>query len=207
MNQSAPIPSRAFTLKANGVTSKITLDVSITRRDQNKPQAAVKALIGTGAERSLIAPVVVDALALEPVTGPDGQPCYPVDIFLPNNVRCAGVAARLAAELTDSAEDCVIGMDVLGIADISLSAAGNATMFSFRAPAQGGIDYVAEHNARLGAPPPAAPDAGAPAAAPAPRHVVPAGREARCPCGSGKKHKNCCGKLNPGGNRRRGRER
>ena len=27
----------------------------------------------------------------------------------------------------------------------------------------------------------------------APRHVVKVGRNEPCPCGSGKKHKNCCG--------------
>lgn len=209
MNANPPIPPRAFTLKANAVTSKIILDVSITRRDQTQPQTAVKAVVSTGAERSLISPVVVEALALEAVDGPGGQPCYPADIFLPNNMRCAGVAALLDPRLTDAAEDCVIGMDVLAIADVSLSSAGNATMFSFRAPAQGGVDYVAEHNAPTAAappPPPTPPPTPTPPQTPvskSARHVVPAGREERCPCGSGKKHKNCCGKLNPGGNRRR----
>ena len=71
----------------------------------------------------------------------------------------------------------LIGMNIINLGDFSVSNYQGKTVFSFRVPSAGCTDYVAMANAhtpvKVGKKP---------------------GRNDPCPCGSGAKYKNCCGK-------------
>jgi hypothetical protein len=74
--------------------------------------------------------------------------------------------------------DVLIGMDILGLGDFTVTHYGGKTTFSFCCPSRREIDFVAEINDE--------------------NKIVPAvsnkvGRNDRCPCGSGKKYKKCHG--------------
>ena len=210
--QSKPFaePFRAFTLKASGRAHAIELQVRITRPDQNEPAVDAHTIWSIASARSQISTAVAEALGLTVQPAKDGTDCCQVDIYLPNRIRCAGVQASVHDKPALSGRDCVIGMDIISLGDVSMTHAGGHTQFSFRMPALGGVDYVEEHKAITGTEGMTQPE-GTPAALPAAGtaakrtagHTVPATRDQPCPCGSGKKHKNCCGRHN----RTKGRSR
>lgn len=101
-----------------------------------------------------------------------------VDIYLPNQIRFSNIAIQIAPKAAPA--DCILGMDFVNTGDIALSSHNGKTVFSYRTPPQGGLDFVAM------------------AAKQRPmtkRGITAAGRDQPCPCGSGKKHGNCCAKL------------
>ena len=78
------------------------------------------------------------------VHGPATVETYFVNIALPNNITVAGIRATKGALL--SGDDVLIGMDVISIGDFAVTNYDNATMFSFRSPSAGHIDFVAEED-------------------------------------------------------------
>jgi preprotein translocase subunit SecA len=69
----------------------------------------------------------------------------------------------------------LIGMDIIARGDFAVTNYDGKTVFSFRMPSVEQIDFVEQ--LRKGQP----------------ARVPPkVGRNAPCPCGSGKKYKNCC---------------
>lgn len=176
----------AFTIKADGPLGFILLDVEISPAPAPgrvpPPEAFYKcrAAWNTGIRRSRISAKVIRALGLRPQAGANGLERYLADIYLPNKIRFAAVAAdRMDDASADGTVECVIGMDIIRHGDCSISHRDGKTMFSFRVPSSGGVDYVEL------------------APAPARREVatVMVRRNQMCPCGSGKRYKNCCGKL------------
>lgn len=135
----------------------------------------------TAANRSQISNKVIDELGLEPKSvSANGEELYMVDMYFPNKMRVTVQnAAVMDTSLADNRADCVVGMDVIRQGDISISHKDSKTLFSFRAPTQGGIDYAAEIAADRDKP----------------GSTTMVRRNQLCPCGSGKKYKNCCGKL------------
>lgn len=201
---------RAFTIKANGLLRALCLEVGVTAptdRPEGLPPERVpqySARIDTGIDRSRVSSRIVRELGL--ARGEvGGRLLYRADIYFPNRIRFSGVPVDETDDL--GAVDCVVGMDILSCGDCAISNKDRQTVFSFRAPATEHIDFVKDHQAakaaeaggRVGAPAdaPAATRKAAPAAAkpPAKRSIAAATRNQLCPCGSGKKHKNCCGKL------------
>ena len=78
--------------------------------------------------------------------------------------------------------DVLIGMDIITLGDFSITNVGGKTIFSFRVPSTETIDYVQQDNQkRMSSHSP---------------YIAPKapGRNDPCPCGSGKKFKNCHGK-------------
>ncbi len=195
-------PFRAFTLKASGRTAAIELQVRITAPNLDQPSVEARTIWSIATPRSQISTAVAEALGLPVQAAADGTDCCKVDIHLPNRIRCAGVEASVHEKAALSGRDCIIGMDIISLGDVSMTHAGGNTQFSFRIPALGGTDYVEEHKLLTGAAVPPAPVPSPPARRTA-GHVVPATRDQPCPCGSGKKHKNCCGRHN----RSKGRSR
>ena len=108
------------------------------------------AIWDTGAARSVISENVVHACGLtqtgmarvQGVHGPATVETYFVNIALPNNITVAGIRATKGALL--SGDDVLIGMDVISIGDFAVTNYDNATMFSFRSPSAGHIDFVAQ---------------------------------------------------------------
>ncbi|HUT75007.1 MAG TPA: SEC-C metal-binding domain-containing protein [Armatimonadota bacterium] len=66
-------------------------------------------------------------------------------------------------------------MDVIGQGDFAVSSDTGKTLFSFRHPSGGPIDFVPSGSAERSSGP-------------------KVGRNDPCPCGSGRKYKKCCGR-------------
>lgn len=139
-----------------------------------------EAVWDTGATHSSIHARVVKKLGLKIVSKREistgNGPCicnsYYVDIALPNNMMVHKV---LVSEL-DMLPDVLIGMDIITAGDFVLYSHGKETLFSFRLPTKSDkVDfYIQAHTPHT-----------------APEKV---GRNDPCPCNSGKKYKQCCGK-------------
>lgn len=138
----------------------------------------------TGATRSVITKAVVDALELKPISvgtartpqGTYDAYLYYIDLYLPNSVYFPKL---LVMEGQPADCDILIGMDVIGHGDFAVSNYNQQTTFTYRYPSCAKIDFV-EHSYIGPVVKRNAPDEPA--------------RNSKCPCGSGKKYKNCCGK-------------
>ena len=143
------------------------------------------ALWDTGATNTVITKVVAQDLNL-PVTGMavvnhaagmSQVPKHVVNIMLPNNV---GIPFTEVTEGDLKGCDVLIGMDIITRGDFAITNVGGKTTFSFRIPSVDTIDYCNKSNMIPNKP------------------IVKAkktGRNDPCPCGSGKKYKNCCGRY------------
>ena len=132
------------------------------------------AIWDTGATNTNITTRVVRECGLRPTgvvesVGVHGRKfvnTYLIDVYLPNLVVARGVQAN-EAESLPGPDDVLIGMDILNLGDFAVSNYRGKTTFTFRTPSLEEIDF----------------------SPPAPK----VGRNAPCPCGSGKKYKKCCG--------------
>lgn len=179
-------PFRAFTVKASGTMLSLRLNVGISQpvaEPDGLPDEQLSSYIGlinTCQPVTQIGERVVSALGIQK-TLLRGREVYIVDIYLPNRIRFAGVPTQL---VDDPEKDCVLGMDILACGDLAVTHTDGKTCFTFRVPPGGAIDFVEEHKR----------------AHPGdlrgqPRTTTMVDRNQLCPCGSGKKHKNCCGKY------------
>lgn len=185
---------RAFTLKSNKRLKIIKLQIGVAETSSTGMEPKKDSIItfwavwDTAATQSCISENVVKKLELEPVSsinihtgnGVSQKPTYIVDIFLPNNIRVTPVQVTEIKANTYIGFDLIIGMDIISQGDMSISNVNGETMFSFRVPALGAIDFVEQfkkENKKIS-------------------KTIAAGRNQFCPCGSGKKYKNCCGKIN-----------
>jgi hypothetical protein len=76
--------------------------------------------------------------------GSETKSTYLVNLYLPNGVAIAGL---VVSEFSETAQfGVIIGMDVIGQGDFSITNYGNQTWASFRIPSIQGIDYVQEAN-------------------------------------------------------------
>ena len=173
----------ALTVKATGQLDRIISDVKVCAAYEPLTPPAVlpllittRALWDTGATKSVIATDLVQQLDLIPVgqttvhhaDGSSNRLLYLVNFTLPNEV---GIAGALVSEFPRrDGFDVILGMDVIGLGDFSITNLDGQTWMSFRTPSSVRIDYVDEiHRANFAGVRPNAP----------------------CPCGSGKKFKKC----------------
>jgi len=155
---------QGFTLASNGLLNVLVTDCGVraTAPVVAAPSPApapapafqqFKAIWDTGATNCVITPAVAAACGI-PVTGMTQthgvhgtQLCntYLVDFMLPN-----GVGAR-AITVTEGnlgpGADVLIGMDIIANGDFSITNFNGQTVFSFRIPSQGRVDYVEQANA------------------------------------------------------------
>ena len=82
--------------------------------------------------------------------------------------------------------DVLIGMDIIGSGDFAITNHKGKTVFSFRIPSIGRIDFVNPNNTTIFLEEKPEKIQKAPA-------NIKVGRNAPCPCGSGLKYKKCCG--------------
>jgi len=180
----------AFTAHATGITrvlvSKVGVSVAFDPGMTTKPPQPEQfiALWDTGATGTVLTQKAIDKCGLKPTgmtdvhtaSGPGTSPTYLVNVFLPNRVMMAKVKVTKGTIHGDI--DVLIGMDIISQGDFAISNHQGKTAFTFRYPSCECIDFVKtspkiEERA----------------------HASPqAGRNAPCPCGSGKKYKRCCGK-------------
>lgn len=183
---------KSLTIQFHGLAESISSDCGICEAfdpmllGRGKKHPAVRtyhAVWDTGASKSSVSQKVVDELGLKPVgvgvnhtaAGPVPTHLYLINMLLPCDVGIP-VLTVTCSDLGDI--DVLIGMDVINKGDFSITNVGGKTTFSFRIPSLETIDYVKQK----------------------PCPVVPVvkekepGRNDPCPCGSGKKYKNCHGK-------------
>lgn len=178
---------KSFTVSFDRLINVLKVNVNIT------PNAVALSMVGnqnwvslwdTGATKTVITKRVVDALGLKPVSvgsarTPQGQYdayLYYIDLYLPNKVYFPKL---LVMEGQPADCDILVGMDVIGKGDFAVSNFNEQTAFTYRYPSCAKLDFV-EHSYVGPVEKRASPDNPA--------------RNSRCPCGSGKKYKNCCGR-------------
>lgn len=185
------IRSQAFTAKAEGLMNVLLSPCVIFPafnparfpEGENIHGKTYTAIWDTGATNSVISDKVISELGLKSMGftlvnhagGQDTVPSYKVNIGLPNNVAFSEVKVTKGML---SGADVLIGMDVITKGDFSITNVHGNTVFSFRVPSLETIDYVSNPDVR-------------------PKTIVKGkvpGRNEPCPCGSGKKYKNCHGK-------------
>jgi len=146
------------------------------------------AIWDTGATSCVIGERVVKECNLKPISmtkvstadGEHDADVYLISLFLPNRVFLSQLVA-VSGKLKGA--DMLIGMDVINRGDLAVTNVGGKTTMTFRMPSCECIDFVEKGQGSKG------------------REIItlgtaPAkvGRNAPCPCGSGKKYKKCCGK-------------
>ena len=99
-----------------------------------------------------------------------------MNIALPNKVAFSNVRVTKG---TLAGSDVLIGMDIISQGDFAVTNTEDQTVFSFRIPSIQRIDFVKAAKARN----------------PTKRSTAKVGRNDPCPCGSGRKFKNCCGQA------------
>jgi predicted aspartyl protease len=177
-------PGSSFTVSYKGRSRVLQSDIDIDAvKGTGNPSRplTVKAIWDTGATSTVIRPEVAVKLGLKTISiikiaTPSGtKDCnqYFVNVYLPNHIKVERV---LVAEAVPANCDVLIGMDIIGTGDFAVSNFDDKTAFSFRMPSMQKIDFV-NHSYLL----------------PHEKKDTP-GRNEPCPCGSGKKYKNCCGK-------------
>lgn len=175
----------AFTITYDGRSNLLASDVAITaafdpQQPPKQPLPVFKAIWDTGATNSAITSNVIDQCGLkatgmtvvDTAQGTTTTETFLVGIVLPNKVVFPEV--RVSKGVLRG-PDVLIGMDIIGAGDFAVTNKDGKTVFSFRMPSTECIDFVKSPQYRT------------------PIVSAKVGRNARCPCGSGKKYKHCCG--------------
>lgn len=185
----------AVTTKYTSITRTLLNEVYITQAfdpsSSPKPPTPTdvgakkfKAIWDTGATGTVISQRVIDECGLKP-TGVERvntasqkgvlTTAYLTCIYLPNRIVIPEL--RVIKGIIAGGADVLIGMDIISQGDFSITNHQGKTVFSFRIPSSGTIDYVKQRTISQ-----------------VPNQPRKVGRNDPCPCGSGKKYKKCCGK-------------
>ena len=179
----------AFTFYASGLASELCCQVwvsdsfrtSISPTGNELAGMECKSVWDTGATNSVISERLVSRMELPvisevPTTGVNGTfvtTLHVIDLWLPNHIVMPRL--RVSKGILEE-EDVLIGMDVITRGDFAVSNYNGKTSFTFRVPSVAVTDYVKLIQLTGQA------------------RSAQIGRNALCPCGSGKKYKNCHGR-------------
>ena len=180
-------PSTSFTTSIDGIVNVLLNEAIVSEaHNPSKPPKKIKrlkfiALWDTGATNTVISKDVVKRCGLKPTgmtlvhtAGGESYPnTYLINIILRNNVEVPNLKVT-EGEIFGN-KDILIGMDIINMGDFAVTNRDGKTVFSFRIPSLECIDFV--KNPYKESP------------FKAPKKVS---RNDPCPCGSGKKYKNCC---------------
>jgi len=173
----------ARSLKSNvGIGLPIDDPNSANPREAHSRAKTYTGIWDTGATGSVVSQRVIDECKLAPIgvakiRHADGETqslVYRASIWLPNY---AWVPVVRVVRAQPAGADVLVGMDVIGAGDFAVSRENGKTLFSFRHPSAGPIDFVASESVSL----------------PVIKGPKP-GRNDPCPCGSGRKYKKCHGR-------------
>ena len=157
--------AEALTIRFRGLSNVLTSKVAISlpfSGEQAPPGLIVKehlAIWDTGATNSVITSKAAQELGLRPTgmtevhtaNGVAKQNTYFVNIILPMGVGIRGVKVTEVEQLLGGEANVLIGMDIIGTGDFSVTNANGVTVMSFRYPSCYELDYVAETlTSRLG---------------------------------------------------------
>jgi hypothetical protein len=172
-----------------GRSSVLTTEIQINHSTQVAGASTTKkfkyvGIWDTGATNSAVTKRVIQdcgmkQIGMADVHGVGGLkkrvPTYSADIHLLNGVTFIGLRVT-EADLIQGA-DALIGMDIIGQGDFAANCHDGKTSFTFRVPSCEEMDFTTQK------------PKGKPIKLPKATIV---GRNEQCPCGSGKKFKNCC---------------
>lgn len=148
--------SSSFTIKWDNRVNQLITDchIALPVKDEavfdEDTLEDFKALWDTGATGTVISKAVVDKLGLIPTgktvchhaAGSSSVNVYDICIALPNKVA---IPLLRVTEGTLFGFDVLIGMDIIGKGDFSISNYSNKTVLSFRFPSSQETDFVKEH--------------------------------------------------------------
>lgn len=190
--------AKAFTCEYPHVVNALKTNCTIfnafdPHSDEDKKNAIscdCMAIWDTGATGTVISSRVAKKLNLAPTgivnichaNGRSFVNKYVINIWLPNQVGFAYLEVT-EGEL-DESFDVLIGMDIISQGDMAITNVNRQTVFSFRTPSMERIDYVEDAGVKKSI------------ALDPIKTGKKLGRNDLCPCGSGKKYKNCCMKKN-----------
>ena len=183
MTRPTPPPKpQSFTYTMPGLAKVLLTPVHVGRpiRPDQLPKVAMpthpnaNAIWDTGATSTVISERLAVRLGLKPigmvrcktVGGERDSSVYLASLFLPNGTVFPEISV---CEGEISGGDLLVGMDVIACGDFAVSNFQGKTTISFRCPSAACIDF--QKGAHGGSP------------------------NRQCECGSGKKHKHCCGKA------------
>lgn len=180
----------SFTTTCRGIANVLINSIFISsasilnssNNNINNEKHKYTAIWDTGATGTVISQRVIDECGLIPTGmtqvatagGIVSVGTYIVDVSLPNNVTFHNLNVT-SGNLNGT--DVLIGMDIISAGDFSVSNFNGKTKFTFRIPSQKDADFVEESKQERTIHAENKPN-----------------RNSKCPCGSGKKYKNCCGK-------------
>ena len=149
----------AFSCNYKGITNVIKTDCTVyqafdpkTQDQSSIPCEKCVAIWDTGATSTVIDRKLASKLRLHPITraithhanGSSEVNVYLVNIMLPNRVGVPNIRVT-EANLGENA-DVLIGMDIIGLGDFSISNCNMETSFSFRIPSLEKVDFVDDAN-------------------------------------------------------------
>lgn len=174
---------RSFEVTYDRIINVLTTYVLIAQAfdpEKTNPHPSLKeykAIWDTGATNSVISQKVVDGCELKPIGMTQVQTAerlitsgvFLVNIMLPHKVGIPHI--RVTKGHLGEEFDVLIGMDIIGRGDFAVYPKNGQTIFSFRLPAAGNLNFSSER----------------------PVQEAKIGRNDPCHCGSGKKYKKCHG--------------
>lgn len=170
------------------ISNSIVTEISV-ENPYNGKRIQTSGIWDTGATNSCISKKAAEELDLKPVQrttvmgvhGSQEVNAYYITFILPNENIKLNVPVTECNELSGDGKICaLIGMDVITKGDFCITNVGGQTVMSFRVPSITRIDFVddiqKERKIHL-----------------IHQQWMKSGND-KCPCGSGKKYKNCHGK-------------
>ncbi|HNW23616.1 MAG TPA: retropepsin-like aspartic protease, partial [Candidatus Dojkabacteria bacterium] len=145
-------PILAFTTRFNGHSNILYNQITILPPEDfpsiKFEPVKITAIWDTGATHTCITEKLAKQLGLIPTTkretqtagGSEISDVYIVDIGLPNRYKIKSV--QVGAVKIHDGIDALIGMDIIGAGDFSVSNVDGITIFSFRMPSLKEVDYV-----------------------------------------------------------------
>jgi hypothetical protein len=140
-----------MTLKFNGLSNMVSLDIEITSPDDRNKVFKTKGIFDTGATASVITQEAANFLGLKQTgvasvntashTGMETS-TYRIDLFLKSDLRVRGVDVTVGKIIAEHGFDCLIGMDIITLGDFSITNHQGNTCMSLRIPSAHEIDYV-----------------------------------------------------------------
>lgn len=178
---------QAFTFRSEHLLNTIITPITVSSIDLKATQDAT-GLWDTGATGSMITSSLVKSLKLKPIGKKEVHGVHGKKItnsyYIVLEIYKDRVKIRLEVteceRLSNTGAEMLIGMDVIMLGDFAVTNCNNKTTMTYRIPPINEIDFVKDHNNRL-------------KVNRLPSSSIPA-RNEKCPCGSGSKYKNCCGK-------------
>ena len=139
----------SFTTKSSGGLLNALRNEAFIIVDNGAKSKQVIALWDTGATGTCISTDVAKELSLIPsgrqiIKTPSGQKevnTYLISVGLPNHVTIEGIQA-CETEIGNQGIGMLIGMDIIGLGDFSVTNYQRNTVFTYRIPSQGTIDFV-----------------------------------------------------------------